>query len=71
MLRRKPVILWYYVLLLLRKLEIQKFAQEVSIPFCVVADTSARGSTGIGSARGWCRVKSAKVMQIHRPLPFC
>jgi len=46
----RAVILWYYVLLLLRKLEIQRFTQ-VSIPFCMVAYTSsARGSVGIGSA---------------------
>lgn len=69
MLHGKPVILWRVVLLLLRGLETQRFAQ-VSIPFCVVADTSARGSVEIGSAREWRGVRSARVMQMHRPLPF-
>ena len=60
MLRGKPVILWHVVPLLLRgfPLETQRFTQ-VSIPFCVVADTSARGSVEIGSARKWRGVRSA------------
>lgn len=62
MLRGKPIILWHVVPLLLRGFPLETQSQrftQVSIPFCVVADTSARGSVEIGSARKWRGVRSA------------